>query len=298
MKNVVLLVSAALAAFGSVASAAEEVAPEISPEELAASAAAREKKLVPKSDYVIELDRSTYFDIREKRDEVVIEFYANWCMACHGLASEFDKFAKAAHEKYPKVAITRSDITKVEYLSSSFMVDMLPQLVYLRRPGPGMTPEVRYISANFSSDELIDYLGGGWTADKPSGGYASVWCTPTNFCGHIGGLLGESVVWVDRTLNPFDIPAWAFMAIIVSIAYLLGQLAVGYIAGRVRDRYRKRLQKKDAEKAPRPVGFNEYRSDAPDDNSDSAQRASSSTTATSPKSSASKRTRTKKQSKK
>ncbi|KAJ1665557.1 hypothetical protein IW140_004057 [Coemansia sp. RSA 1813] len=309
MKPFVFLVSAALAVFGSsflalVASAAEEVEVDIPSDELEASAAAREKRLVPKSKYVIELDRPAYFDVLSKHDEMIIEFYANWCMACHGLSSEFDKFAEAAHKKYPKVAITRSDITKVEYLSSSFMVDMLPLLVYIRRPGPNITPEVRYVSANFSTSDLLDYLGGGWIVDNPSGGYTSVWCTPTNLCGHIGGLLGESVIWLDQNLNPFDIPAWAFMAIVVSVIYLLGQVAVGFFSSRVRAGYRENLRKKDSENAPRPIGFNEYRSDVPADKSDAAQAAtpttlSTSTSTKSPKhsGSASKRTKAKKTSK-
>ncbi|KAJ2518294.1 hypothetical protein H4217_003421 [Coemansia sp. RSA 1939] len=308
MKPLVFLATAALAVLGpmfltTAASAAEEIESNVHPDELEAKIAAREKRPIPKSAYVTELDRPAYFDVLSKHDEMVIEFYANWCMACHGLSPEYARFAEAAHKKYPNVAITRSDITKVEYLSSSFMVDILPQLVYIRRPGPGITPEVRYISANFSTSELLDYLGGGWTMDKPSGGYTSVWCTPTNLCGHMGGLLGESVIWVDQHFNPFNIPPWAFMAILVSVVYLLGQVAVGLISSYVRTRYRQNLYKKDSEGAPRPVGFNEYRSDLPAEKSDSTQPGtppSSSTSAKSPKhnGSASKRTKAKKANKK
>ncbi|KAJ2857578.1 hypothetical protein GGI22_003480, partial [Coemansia erecta] len=102
-------------------------------------------------------------------------------------------------------------------------------------------------------------------------------------------------------LNPFDIPAWAFMAIIVSVVYLLGQVAVGFIASRVRTGYRKKLQMKESEKSPRAVGFNEYRSDKPDGKSSAATLVSSSSpSAKTPKDSGSvsKRTKTKKASKK
>ncbi|KAI9505710.1 hypothetical protein GGI25_002383 [Coemansia spiralis] len=270
MKSFVYFLFATIAAVGSTSLSLAKETTQYS-DELEAQSAAQEKRLVPKSDYVIELDRPTYFDVLSKHDEVLIEFYANWCMACHGLSPEFDSFAKTAHKQYPKVAIARADINKVEYLSSSFMVDMLPQLVYLRRPNPGITPEVRYVSANFSSSELLDYIGGGWTVDEPSGSYATLWCTPTNLCGHIGGLLGESVILLDQRFNPFDIPPWAFMAIIVSVIYLLGQFVVSIISGRMRNNYRKKISNKNKDDVAKPINFDEYRSDLPANNAEAAQ---------------------------
>ncbi|KAJ2744750.1 hypothetical protein GGI20_002719 [Coemansia sp. BCRC 34301] len=212
--------------------------------ELEVEAAAEAKQLVPKSDYVIELDRAVYNEVLKTHDMVFIEFYANWCAACHAMSSEFDAFAKAAHKEYPQVAIARADITKVEYLSSSYMVSMLPELVFIRRPSPGVTPEVRYVSANFTKDDLLDYIGGGWAADKPAGAYTSLWCTPTNLCGHLAGLIGEAVVYLDMHLNRFDIPPWAFMAAFISVLYLVGQVLVGCLSRLVRRRYRDRINKK------------------------------------------------------
>ncbi|KAJ2804193.1 hypothetical protein H4S07_004284 [Coemansia furcata] len=212
--------------------------------ELEVEAAAEAKQLVPKSDYVIELDRTVYHDVLKTHDMVFIEFYANWCAACHAMSSEFDAFAKAARKEYPQVAIARADITNVEYLSSSYMVSMLPELVFIRRPAPGATPEVRYVSANFTKSELLDYIGRGWAIDKPAGDYTTLWCTPTNFCGHLGGLIGEFVVYLDKHFNRFDIPPWAFMAAFVSVLYLVGQVLVGYLARLIRRKYRAQLNKK------------------------------------------------------
>ncbi|KAJ2037598.1 hypothetical protein H4S04_002586 [Coemansia sp. S16] len=213
-------------------------------DELEVEAAAEAKQQVPKSDYVVELDRTMYHEVLKTHDQVFIEFYANWCAACHAMSSEFDAFAKAAHKLYPQVAIARADITKVEYLSSSYMVSMLPELVFIRRPSPGVTPEVRYVSANFTKSDLLDYIGGGWTTDKPAGDYTSLWCTPTNLCGHLGGLIGESVVYLDKHFNRFDIPPWAFMAAFVSVLYLVGQVVVGFLSRLLRRNYRARINKK------------------------------------------------------
>ncbi|KAJ1643985.1 hypothetical protein LPJ64_004298 [Coemansia asiatica] len=229
-------------------------------DELEAETAAESKQLVPKSDLVIELDKQKYLELLKTHDEIFVEFYANWCAACHGLAPEFDKFARAASKKFPKVAISRADINKVEYLSSSYMVNMLPELVFLRRPNKGNTPEVRYVSANFTSEELLDYIGGGWSVDKPAGDYTTLWCTPTNFCGHVGGLVGEFVVALDQKFNRWDIPPWAFMAMVISVIYVLGQFAVGCLADRFRKRYRDSINKSDHETV-KPVYFDEYRSD-------------------------------------
>ncbi|KAJ2228624.1 hypothetical protein H4R99_003953 [Coemansia sp. RSA 1722] len=234
------------------------------PDELEAESAAESKKLVPKSDFVVELDKHKYLDLLKTHDEIFVEFYANWCTACHGLAPEFDKFARAASQKYPKVAVTRADINKIEYLSSSYMVSMLPELVFIRREAKNTTPLVRYVSANFTSEELLDYIGGGWSVDKPVGDYTTLWCTPTNMCGHIGGLAGELVVVLDQKFNRWDIPPWAFMAIIVSVIYILGQFAVGIISDRFRKKYRDSINKPDRETA-KPVLFDEYRSDLSND---------------------------------
>ncbi|KAJ2610854.1 hypothetical protein H4S08_003437 [Coemansia sp. RSA 1365] len=206
-------------------------------DELEVETAAKSKQLVPKSDYVVELDRRKYLDVLNTHDNVLIEFYANWCAACHGLSSEFNAFAEAAHSKYPDVVVARADITKVEYLSSSFMVSLLPELVFIHRTASGATPEVRYVTANFTKDGLLNYIGGSWMEDTPIGGYSTLWCTPANLCGHIGGLLGELVVVVDKRFNPFDIPAWSFMAIIVSVMYLVGQIGVGYLSKMLRRKY-------------------------------------------------------------
>ncbi|KAJ1954151.1 hypothetical protein GGI12_005858 [Dipsacomyces acuminosporus] len=121
---------------------------------------------------------------------------------------------------------------------------MLPELVYIRRPAPGTTPEVRYASANISKDALLDYVGGGWLQDKPIGGYRTLWCTPTNLCGHIGGLTGEAVVSLDARFNIFNMSPWAFMAIVTTIIYLVGQMLVGYIGGLTRRAYRTKIYKK------------------------------------------------------
>ncbi|KAI8322334.1 hypothetical protein GQ54DRAFT_317206 [Martensiomyces pterosporus] len=225
-----------------------------------AEEAAQASRLVPKSDFVVELDKSTYLDLLRNHDEIFMEFYANWCSACHGLSPEFNAFAEAARDKYPSVVVARVDITKVEYLSSSFMVGMLPEIVYIRRPAPGATHEVRYSSANFTRDDLLSYVGGGWVEDKPIGGYSTVWCTPTNFCGHIGGLIGEGVVYLDQRFNRFDIPPWAFMAIIVSLIYAVGQMLVAYLARLTRRKYHERINRKHDD-APGVVHFDEYRSD-------------------------------------
>ncbi|KAJ2895293.1 hypothetical protein GGI21_005172, partial [Coemansia aciculifera] len=223
------VLAAVVAVFGSSLAQGKEPAAQYSGE-LEVEAAAEAKQLVPKSDYVIELDWAEYNRVLKTHDMVFIEFYANWCAACHAMSSEFDAFAKAAHKEYPQVAIARADITKVEYLSSSYMVNMLPELVFVRRPAPGVTPEVRYVTANFTKDDLLDYIGGGWAADKPAGEYTSLWCTPTNLCGHLGGLIGEAVVYLDKRFNRFDIPPWAFMAAFVSVMYLVGQVLVGFLA--------------------------------------------------------------------
>ncbi|KAJ1821216.1 hypothetical protein LPJ56_003287 [Coemansia sp. RSA 2599] len=230
-------------------------------DELEAESAAESKKLVPKSDFVVELDKHRYLDLLKTHDEVFVEFYANWCAACHGLAPEFDEFARAANKRFPNVAIARADINKVEYLSSSYMVSILPELVFIRRPEKGATPEVRYVSANFTSEELLDYIGGGWSVDKPVGGYTTLWCTPANICGHVGGLVGEFVVVLDQKFNRWDIPPWAFMAIVVSVVYILGQFTIGCIADRFRKRYHDSINRSDRETA-KPVYFDEYRSDA------------------------------------
>ncbi|KAJ2335122.1 hypothetical protein GGI00_001523 [Coemansia sp. RSA 2681] len=241
------VLSAVLAVFGSARNSlvrADEGAAAQYSGELEVEAAAEAKQQVPKSDHVIELDWSVYNEVLRTHDMVFIEFYANWCAACHAMAPEFDAFAKAAHKEYPQVAIARADITKVEYLSSSYMVSMLPELVFIRRPSPGVTPEVRYVSANFTKSDLLDYIGGGWTADKPAGDYTSMWCTPTNLCGHLGGLIGEAVVYLDKHFNRFDIPPWAFMAAFVSVLYLVGQVVVGYLSRLMRRKYRDRINKK------------------------------------------------------
>ncbi|KAJ2005768.1 hypothetical protein H4R26_001764 [Coemansia thaxteri] len=247
-----------MAARNSVAQAGEDTAQYS--DELVAESAAEAKQLVPKSDYVIELDRAAYHRVLKTYDRVFIEFYANWCAACHGLSPEFDAFAKAAQEQHPQVAIARADISKVEYLSSSYMVSMLPELVYIQRMSPGATPEVRLVSANFTKSDLLDYIGGGWKADKPVGGYTSLWCTPTNMCGHVGGVLGELVVYVDKRFNRFDIPPWTFMAIIVSVTYLVGQVVVSFLARLTRRKYRDQINN-EHDDVPKPIPFNEYRSD-------------------------------------
>ncbi|KAJ2492291.1 hypothetical protein IWW37_001603 [Coemansia sp. RSA 2050] len=242
--KLIYLLSAVLAIVGSARnSLAQGEAAQYSGE-LEVEAAAEAKQLVPKSDHIIELDRTVYHSVLKVHDMVLIEFYANWCAACHAMSSEFDAFAKAASKKYPNVAIARADITKVEYLSSSYMVSMLPELVFVRRPLPGATPEVRYVSANFTTSDLLDYIGGGWTVDKPVGGYTSLWCTPTNLCGHIGGLIGECVVILDKRFNRFDLPPWAFTAAFVSVLYLVGQVVIGLLSRVFRRRYRAHINQK------------------------------------------------------
>ncbi|KAJ1778127.1 hypothetical protein EV176_005345 [Coemansia sp. RSA 451] len=228
--------------------------------ELEAETAAKSKQLVPKSDAVIELDKHTYLELIKTRDNVVIEFYANWCTACHGLAPEFNAFAEAARKQYPDVVVARANIEQVEYLSSSFMVSILPELVFIRRSMPGTTPEVRHISAEFTAQALLAYVGGGFVEDVPIGGYSSMWCTPTNMCGHVGGLLGELVVEVDQKFNPFDIPPWSFMAIIVSVMYLVGQIGTGYLARWLRRWYHAKISE-DEHSGVKPVMYDEYRSD-------------------------------------
>ncbi|KAJ2787743.1 Protein disulfide-isomerase [Coemansia interrupta] len=234
------------------------------PDELLASAAASSKKSIPKSSHVIELNKPRYRELLQSHAEIFIEFYATWCAACHGLAPEYNDFAAQASKKYPQVAIARANIDE-EYLSSSFMVSMLPELMYLRRGEGGGAHEVRYVSANFTSEELLDYLGGGWAEDKTVGGYKTLWCTPTNICGHIGGLMGELVVTVDRKFNRWDIPPWAFMAIIVSVVYLMGQFAIGSLSDMFRKKYRDSINKPSERETAKPVYFNEYRSDLPKD---------------------------------
>ncbi|KAJ2365348.1 hypothetical protein H4S02_003481 [Coemansia sp. RSA 2611] len=230
-------------------------------DELEAKSAAKSKQAVPKSDAVVELDKHTYLDLLKTRDSLLIEFYATWCAACHGLSSEFSAFAEAARKQFPDVVVARADINAVEYLSSSFMVSMLPELVFIHRPMPGATPEVRYVSANFTQSDLLAYIGGRWTEDKPSGSYASLWCTPTNLCGHVGGLLGELVVNVDQRFNPFDIPPWSFMAIVVSVLYLVGQIGVGFLSRSLRRWYHKSITQDAHEVGAKPVYYDEYRSD-------------------------------------
>ncbi|KAJ2822384.1 hypothetical protein IWW50_004234 [Coemansia erecta] len=249
-------------------------------------AAGRTEKAIAKSDAVVELDRQTYRELLKTRDSILVEFYANWCKACQEVSPEFNAFAEAARKKYPDVVVARADITAVEYLASSFMVSMLPELVFIHRPAPGATPEVRYVSAAFKTNELLAYIGGGWAGDEPSGGYTSLWCTPTNVCGHIGGMLGELVVVVDRRFNPFDIPPWSFMAIIVSVLYLVGQIGIGYLARALRRWYHGMITQDDraASASAKPVLYDEYRSDI--------AKTPSKTTAKSPSSgSATKRTK-------
>ncbi|KAJ2453159.1 hypothetical protein EV183_002406 [Coemansia sp. RSA 2336] len=231
-------------------------------DELEAESAARTKQAVPKSDAIVELDKPTYLHLLRTRDSMLIEFYANWCAACHGQASEYSAFAEAARKKFPDVVVARADINEVEYLSSSFMVGVIPELVFLHRPAPGATPEVRYVTANFTKSDLLEYIGGSWKDDTPSGSYASLWCTPTNLCGHVGGLLGELVVNMDRRFNPFNIPPWSFMAIIVSVLYLVGQVAVGMLARQLRAWYHRTINKTENNDSAKPVFYNEYRSDA------------------------------------
>ncbi|KAJ1885401.1 hypothetical protein LPJ66_010133, partial [Kickxella alabastrina] len=155
--------TAALAVFfgtaGTLASRAVDTVVTRYSDELEAESAAESKRLVPKSDHVVELDKHKYLELLKSHDEVFIEFYANWCAACHGLAPEFNAFAESARKKYPNVAIARADISKIEYLSSSYLVNMLPELVFIRRPAPGVTPEVRFVTANFTDGELLDYIG-------------------------------------------------------------------------------------------------------------------------------------------
>ncbi|KAJ2804083.1 hypothetical protein H4R20_002643 [Coemansia guatemalensis] len=231
------------------------------PDELEAATAAKTKQLVPKSDYVIELDQHKYLDVVSTHDNVLIEFYANWCAACHSLSSDFNAFAEAVHRQYPDVVVARADITKIEYLSSSYMIGLLPELVFIHRSAPGATPEVRYVTANFTKDGLLDYIANGWMEDKPIGGYSTLWCTPTNLCGHIGGLLGELVVVADKRFNPFDIPPWSFMAIIVSVVYLVGQVAVGYLGKVLRRKYHDMIMANEERSSIKPVYFNEHRAD-------------------------------------
>ncbi|KAJ2722620.1 hypothetical protein GGI07_003207 [Coemansia sp. Benny D115] len=274
-------VSAALFAGAAVATA-ENAGGNSSPgtrysDELEAESAAVAKKVVPKSDHVIELDKHRYLELLKTHDNIFIEFYANWCAACHGLSPEFNDFAEQASKKYPHVAVARADITKIEYLSSSFMVSMLPELVFIHRPAAGKTPETRFVTANFTAPELLDYIGGGWMADTPAGDYSTVWCTPTNLCGHVGGLIGEFVVVLDQKLNPFDIPPWAFMAAVVSVVYVLGQLFVGYLASAFRKWYHDSInQEKESEgkNTIKPVYFDEYRSDVPKEDTSSSKKTS------------------------
>ncbi|KAJ2160118.1 hypothetical protein GGF46_002488 [Coemansia sp. RSA 552] len=234
-----------------------------STDELEMDQAVQARKTVPTSEFIVELDRPAYRSLLQTHDAVLVEFYANWCAACHAFAPEFNKFAEVARKQRPDLAVARADITKVEYLSSSFMISMLPELVFIRRPAPGKTPEVRYVLANFTTGELLDYVDGGWKHDQPSGGYKTLWCTPTNLCGHVGGLLGELVVVVDERFNPFNIPAWTFMAIIVSVLYLVGQVGIGYLSKALGRKYRRHINEGERANAVKPVYFDEYRSDVP-----------------------------------
>lgn len=255
---------------------AEEVEEINYQDEVEAEQAAEVKRMVPSSQYVVELDKPKLRNLLATQDDMLIEFYANWCSACHGLSPEFNDFAEAAHKQYPKAIVARANIVDVEYLSSRFMVSMLPQLVHIHRKEAGMTPEVRYVTANFTKSDLLDYIGGGWTMDQPLGGYRSLWCTPANLCGHVGGLIGEFVVnVVDQKLNKFNMPPWAFMALFVSAIYLVGQIVVGYLAGVTRRSHRQRIiekEKKDHD-TPKPVFYDQYRSDLVDGESDSKSSA-------------------------
>ncbi|KAJ2754342.1 disulfide-isomerase, partial [Coemansia nantahalensis] len=200
------LLWAALAAFGARAGA-DAAAPQEAAEP------------IPASRHVIELDRAAYLDLLRTHDTILLEFYAHWCPACRRLAPTLDAVAEAAHASHPHIAVARADASAVEYLSTSFMVDVLPGLAFLHRPGADAVHSVRRVSADFTAGALLDYIGGGWAADEPVGGIATLWCTPTNLCGHLGGLLGELVVDIDRRLNPSGIPPWAFMAVVVSAVY-------------------------------------------------------------------------------
>ncbi|KAJ2784111.1 hypothetical protein H4R18_001333 [Coemansia javaensis] len=218
-------------------------------DEKQAKEAAAAGRAVPKSADVIEVaDRHQYAAVVAGHDAVLLELYANWCAACHALAPELDAVAAAARTRHPRVAVARANVAEVEYLATSFMVGALPDLVFLRRPAPAATPEVRRVSANFTADDLLAYIAGGWTADAPVGGYATLWCTPANLCGHLGGLFGDLVVEVDRRFNPFDIPPWTFMAIVISATYLVGQVGVTLLARALARKYRSMARARAATK--------------------------------------------------
>ncbi|KAJ1955294.1 hypothetical protein EC988_001963, partial [Linderina pennispora] len=225
------------------------------------------------ADSIIEFNRTTYLDALKTHDTVLLEFYANWCEACHYLSSEFNRFAETAQKEHPEVLIARVDISEVEYLASSYLIDTLPEIAFLRRPQPGATHEVRFVSAEFSEPALVEYIEGGWVKDKPVGGYKTVWCTPVNLCGHLGGKIGESVVYLDANFNTFNMPPWAFMGIVVTLLYAVGQILVMFLGRLTRRKHRERIYKK-YDKAPGIVGFDEYRSDLPKRDADAAPKKS------------------------
>ncbi|KAJ2690261.1 hypothetical protein H4R19_006438 [Coemansia spiralis] len=219
----------------------------------AGAAPQRAAKPVPVSSHVAELDRPAYLELLRSHDTILIEFYANWSSDCYDFAPAFAAFAEAARAKHPHVAVARADASAVEYLSTSFMVGRLPELVYLRRPDAGAAHDVRRVSAELTADALLAYIGGGWVADEPIGGIATLWCTPTNICGHVGGLLGELVVEIDRRLNPFDIPPWTFMTAVVFIAYVLGQIGAVYLARLAHRSYRRMMRRQDMRDTAAPA---------------------------------------------
>ncbi len=91
------------------------------------------KELMEKMSKPIKVDGSNFDDVINSNENVVVDFWAEWCGPCKILAPIIDELAK---EYVGKVVFAKLNVDEAKDIAINFGISAIPTLIFFKRGKP------------------------------------------------------------------------------------------------------------------------------------------------------------------